>query len=180
MNPDEKNELDGMIARVSDPVSGKIQLLQMVQETYGWLSEEHMRYIAGKIGTSYQDLFSVATFYAQFKFNKPGRTVIKVCRGTACHVRGGAQVLKEAKNLLGIKPGQTTEDGEYSLETVACVGACALAPTVVLGSDVHRRMTAKKMAELLRESGGGWKKAEKAPEPTAKKPKAGKSKGARK
>lgn len=180
MNPNEKQELDRMISFVSDPVSGKIQLLQMIQEKYGWLSEEHMKYLAGKIGTSYQDLYSVATFYAQFKFNKPGRTIIKVCRGTACHVRGGAQVLKEAKNLLGIKPGQTTEDGEYSLETVACVGACALAPTVVLGNDVHRRMTAKKMSELLRESGDGWKKADKNSKPTAKKPKTDKSKGAKK
>jgi NADH-quinone oxidoreductase subunit E len=151
MNDAEKKILDGIIAGVGDPVSGKIQILQETQEQFGWLSDEHMRYLAEKTGTTYQDLYSVATFYAQFKFNKPGKVTIKVCRGTACHVRGGASVLKEARKLLGIKPGQTTEDGEYSLETVACVGACALAPTVVVGNEVHRRMTAKKMVELMEE-----------------------------
>ena len=96
------------------------------------------------------NVFGVATFYAQVKFTPTGKRIVRVCRGTACHVRGGARILREVEKQLGIKPGETTYDFEYSLETIACFGSCALAPVVVVGKTVYGRMTTKKVAEILR------------------------------
>jgi NADH-quinone oxidoreductase subunit E len=94
-------------------------------------------------------IYGVATFYSQFKMKPSGRKVIRVCRGTACHVRGGARVLQSVEKQLGIKPGQTTADLEYTLETVACIGACALAPTMTVNRETYGQMTPKKVREVL-------------------------------
>jgi NADH-quinone oxidoreductase subunit E len=126
-----------------------IPILQEVQEKEGYLSGESISEISRHLGISENDIFSVASFYSQFRFIKPGRHTIKVCQGTACHVRGGARVLDTVERELKIKPGQTTADGKYSLETVACIGACALAPTMVLDNEVHRQMTPQKVSNLL-------------------------------
>jgi NADH-quinone oxidoreductase subunit E len=91
----------------------------------------------------------VATFYAQFKLTPLGRKVIRVCRGTACHVRGASKVLYEIEKKLGIKAGETTPDMEYTLETVACIGACALAPTMLIENETYGKMTVGKVAEVL-------------------------------
>ena len=101
------------------------------------------------------EVFGVLTFYAQFRLIPQGRKVIKVCRGTACHVRGGVSVRKAFERVLGIKDGETTADMEYSLETVACIGACALAPTVVVNDAVSGQMSVKKVEEMLSEYAGG-------------------------
>ena len=92
-------------------------------------------------------VYGVSTFYAQFKFVPTGKKIVKVCRGTACHVRGAERILSEVEKQLGIKPGETTDDFEYTLETVACIGACALAPTMVIDNEVQRKMTPNKVAE---------------------------------
>ncbi|MFC1957121.1 NAD(P)H-dependent oxidoreductase subunit E, partial [Chloroflexota bacterium] len=92
-----------------------------------------------------------STFYAQFKLTPTGRRTVKVCRGTACHVRGADRILREIEKKLNLKPGETTEDLEYGLETVACIGACALAPTIVINEDVHGKMTAKKVRGIFNE-----------------------------
>jgi NADH-quinone oxidoreductase subunit E len=94
-------------------------------------------------------VFGVSTFYAQFKFFPTGRKIIKVCRGTACHVRGAPRILDEVEKHLGIKPGETSEDLEHSLETIACFGSCALAPVMVVDNEVHGRMTPKKVSDIL-------------------------------
>lgn len=91
----------------------------------------------------------MATFYAQFKLTPLGRKVIRVCRGTACHVRGASKVLYEIEKKLGIKAGETTPDMEYTLETVACIGACALAPTMLIENETYGKMTVGKVAEVL-------------------------------
>ena len=91
----------------------------------------------------------MATFYTRFKLTPPGNKVIRVCRGTACHVRGTGKVLAEFEKILEIKAGETTPDQEYTLETVACIGACALAPVVTVNDEVFARMTPRKVAELL-------------------------------
>ncbi|MDD4874021.1 MAG: NAD(P)H-dependent oxidoreductase subunit E, partial [Dehalococcoidales bacterium] len=98
---------------------------------------------------SENDIYSVASFYSQFRFTEPGEHTIKVCLGADCHVRGGARLLDSVERELNIKPGQTTGDGKYTLETVACIGACALAPTMVIDNEVHRKMTPQKVANLL-------------------------------
>ena len=97
-------------------------------------------------------VFGVSTFYAQFKLTPTGRRLIKVCRGTACHVRGGARILREVEKRLGIKPGETTSDLAYTLETIACFGSCALAPVMVVDKDVYGRMTTARVGQILGET----------------------------
>jgi NADH-quinone oxidoreductase subunit E len=125
-----------------------IPILQQVQQTFGYVPEPIMKKIAKFVQLPESTVFGVATFYAQFKLVPSGRNIIRVCRGTACHVRGGAGILREVEKHLGIKPGETTPDLEYSLETVACFGACALAPVTVVNNKVHGRMTKAKVKEI--------------------------------
>ena len=126
-----------------------IPLLQAVQGKDKYISRDAISKISNYMGISENDIYSVASFYSQFRFTKPGEHTIKVCLGTACHVRGGARILDSVKRELNIKPGQTTGDGKYTLETVACIGACALAPTMVIDNEVHRQMTPQKVANLF-------------------------------
>ena len=96
-------------------------------------------------------LFGVATFYTQFKFTRPGDHTVKVCQGTACHVRGSKRIMNEVTKCLGINPGETTPDYKFSLDSVACFGSCALSPVVVIDDKVYGRMTAQKTRKLLKE-----------------------------
>ena len=118
-----------------------IPMLQRVQEEFGYLPEEALAQIAGFLKLPVSQVFSVATFYAHFYFTRRGDHLVRVCQGTACHVRGARDILETAQHLLGIKTGQTTEDYKYSLERVACVGSCAMAPVVLLDSDVHAKVS---------------------------------------
>ena len=131
-----------------------IPILQAVQAKLGYLSEEAVVQIARLLGTPESEIYGVLTFYAQFRTSPMGRNLITVCRGTACHVQGGDRLLTEVERRLGIKEGETSPDMEYSLETVACLGCCALAPTMVINSEVHGQMTTKKVAELLSKTKG--------------------------
>jgi NADH-quinone oxidoreductase subunit E len=126
-----------------------IPVLQQVQQVFGYLPEPAMKRIARFLRLPESTVFGVGTFYAQFKLVPSGRNIIRVCRGTACHVRGGARILREVEKHLGIKPGESSPDLEYCLETVACIGACALAPTMVVNKETHGQMTTKKVAEVL-------------------------------
>ena len=131
-----------------------IPILQQVQQIFGYLPEPAMKRIARFLKLPESTVFGVGTFYAQFKLAPSGRNIIRVCRGTACHVRGGARILREVEKHLGIKPGESTPDLEYCLETVACIGACALAPTMVVNNETHGQMTTKKAAEVLEQFRG--------------------------
>jgi NADH-quinone oxidoreductase E subunit len=131
-----------------------IPILQRAQEAYGYLPEPVMKRIARFLQLPESTVFGVGTFYAQFKLVPSGRNIIRVCRGTACHVRGGGRILREVEKRLGIKPGESTPDLEYSLETVACIGACALAPTMVVNNETHGQMTTRKAAEILEQFEG--------------------------
>jgi NADH:ubiquinone oxidoreductase subunit E len=115
----------------------------------GYLPEEAMQIIGDYLRIPAGAIYGVATFYSQFKMKPSGKKVVRVCRGTACHVRGGARVLQGVEKQLGIKPGQTTPDLEYTLETVACIGACALAPTMTINKETYGQMTPKKVREAL-------------------------------
>jgi NADH-quinone oxidoreductase subunit E len=128
------------------------ELIPILQETQGqfrYLPAEAMREIAKFLRMPESTIYGVSTFYAQFKLTPLGRRIIRICRGTACHVRGAAKVLSEMEKQLGIKAGETTEDLEYTLETVACIGACALAPTMTIDNETHGKMSTKKVAEVL-------------------------------
>jgi NADH-quinone oxidoreductase subunit E len=130
-----------------------IPILQQVQQVFGYLPETAMKRIAKFLKLPESTVFGVGTFYAQFKLVPSGRNIIRVCRGTACHVRGGARILREVEKHLGIKSGESSPDLEYCLETVACIGACALAPTMVVNNETHGQMTTKKVAEVLEQFG---------------------------
>jgi NADH-quinone oxidoreductase subunit E len=126
-----------------------IPILQQAQQVFGYLPEPVMKKIAKFLRLPESTVFGVGTFYAQFKLVPSGRNIIKVCRGTACHVRGAAGILGEVVKQLGIKPGESTPDLEYSLEAIACFGSCALAPVMVIGNNVYGRMTPAKVKEVL-------------------------------
>lgn len=127
-----------------------IPILQEVQESYGYVSPDAVNEIGAFTGVSPGEIFGVASFYAHFRFTKPGKHTVKVCRGTACHVRGSVRILEGVERQLMIKPGETTSDGMFSLERVACFGCCALAPVVVVDKDVHGRMSSTKAQRLLK------------------------------
>jgi NADH-quinone oxidoreductase subunit E len=142
-------QVDAILAHYSGQSSDLIAILQEAQEKFGYLPAEVMQRVARFLHLTDNMVYGVSTFYAQFSFVPTGRRKITVCRGTACHVRGGARILREIERRLGIRPGQTTPDMEYSLETVACIGACALAPTMRIGKETYGQMTTKKVAEVL-------------------------------
>jgi NADH-quinone oxidoreductase subunit E len=131
-----------------------IPILQQVQQIFGYLPESAMKRIAKFLRLPESTVFGVGTFYAQFKLVPSGRNIIKVCRGTACHVRGATGILSEVEKQLGIKPGESTPDLEYALEAIACFGSCALAPVMVIGNNVYGRMTPAKVKEVLVNVGG--------------------------
>jgi NADH-quinone oxidoreductase subunit E len=133
-----------------------IPVLQDVQARLGYLPEDAMRAIARFTRVPESQVYAVATFYAQFRFTPIGRNHVMVCRGTACHVRGAPRILEKIEKELGIKEGETTEDLEYSLETVACIGACGLSPCITINKQVEAKMTPKRVTELMhRRRGNG-------------------------
>ncbi len=127
-----------------------IPILQKVQETYSYLPDTSMSEIARFVHVPESQVYGVATFYAQFRFTPRGKKHCMVCRGTACHVNGAPRILEEMEEALGIKEGETTEDLEYSLETVACIGACSLAPAVMVNDTVEANLDPKKVRKLFK------------------------------
>ncbi len=144
-----REKLEGILTRYEGQRNELIPILQEAQEEFRYLPSEVMQEIAKFLHLPESAVFGVSTFYAQFKLVPSGRIIARVCRGTACHVRGGARILREVERRLGIKQGETTDDLEYTLETVACIGACALAPTMTIDKEVHGQMTTKKVAEVF-------------------------------
>jgi NADH-quinone oxidoreductase subunit E len=126
-----------------------IPILQEVQELYSYLPEDAMRGVAKFVRVPESRVYAVASFFAQFRFTPMGKNKVMVCRGTACHVRGAKRVQEEVENTLNIRDGETTEDLEYTMETVACIGCCALAPCVMINEKVEANLTAKKVRELF-------------------------------
>ena len=126
-----------------------IPILQEIQERFGYILRDAMRETARFLNMPEAGVYGVATFYAQFNLTPQGKHRIKVCLGTACHVRGGTAIVEALSRKLGIRPGETTPDLEFSVERVACFGSCALAPVVVMDGKVHGRMTPQKTVKLL-------------------------------
>lgn len=131
-----------------------IPVLQRIQQEFGYIPPEATQPIAKATGLFPAQVQGVISFYTQLYTKPQGRKVVRVCRGTACHVRGGKTILKLVKQNLGIEEGETTPDYEYTLETVACIGVCALAPNIVVGTSTHGHMNPRKVAQLLRDRKG--------------------------
>ena len=148
MNTEKLNKI---LAVFEGERGGLISILQRVQEEFGYLPETALSLIADFLKLPPSQVFSVATFYDHFYLTRRGDHLVSVCQGTACHVLGARDILETAENCLGIKKGQTTPDYKFSLERVACVGSCALAPVVLVDDEVHSKMTVRKVKKILTE-----------------------------
>ena len=148
----DEQDLDSIFSSFEGKRNELIPILQHVQDELGYLPGYAMAKIAKFTGCSESNVFGVASFYAQFRMKPTGKNRVMVCRGTACHVRGAPQILDEVGRKLGIEDGESTEDLEYSLETVACIGCCALAPCVMVNDDVHGRLNLKKVGKIFPEN----------------------------
>jgi len=146
-------DLREQIGKILAPFHGQqvvlIPALQTVQEKFGYLPDVAMEEIGRVAGVSQNVVYGVASFYSQFRFTKPGEHMIKVCLGTACHVRGAASLVESLERELHINPGKTTADGKFSLEEVRCFGSCALAPVIVVDDQVYGNVTTAKTKEIL-------------------------------
>ena len=149
----KSEEIADILQKFGKKRDNLIPVLQELQNIQGYISRDIVAATARYLDISESDIYGVASFYTQFRFTRPGDHMIKVCLGTACHVRGGERIKAEISKQIGIEPGQTTPDYKFSLERVACFGSCALAPVVVIDDAVHGRMTPKKVRELIKEIG---------------------------
>ena len=130
-----------------------IPLLQKTQEIFGYLPRESMIEIARATGKTPSEIYGVATFYAQFRFTPMGKHVMKICHGTACHVQGADSLDTVVEQKLGVKPGATTADGEFTVERVACLGCCSLAPVVMIDGEVYGRLSGDKLGKIVAAAG---------------------------
>ena len=129
--------------------SNLIAILQQVQKANGYITSEAVTSISSHLSISRSQIFGVASFYSQFRFNPPGRNSVRICLGTACHVQGGDFLLNALRSEIGISPNETTPDGRFDLERVACLGCCALAPVVMINDDIFSNMSVVKLKEIL-------------------------------
>ena len=142
-------QIEGVLDELAKVKGSLITILQKTQETYGYLPKEAIIYISERTGIAESEIMGVATFYTQFRLTPVGKYLIMLCQGTACHVRGGKTILQALEKQLGIKAGHTTDDLRFTLETVACIGACGLAPVMQINDDTHGRLTTDKLAGIL-------------------------------
>mgnify|MGYP000002781149 CR=1 FL=1 len=153
----KEEDIAGRLEAILSSYAGRrdelIPILQRVQSEFGYLPEEAMLRVAKFTGVPESQVYGVASFYAQFRFTPVGRNRVMVCLGTSCHVRGAPRILEEIKRQLDIDVGETTEDMEYTLETVACLGCCGLSPCIMINGKVYAKMTPKKVAELFARGG---------------------------
>ncbi|MGE5173863.1 MAG: NADH-quinone oxidoreductase subunit NuoE [Betaproteobacteria bacterium] len=150
LQQDDIQKVDSVLDAASGQRGVLIAVLQRVQEKIGYLPEEAMKMIAERLSMSLTTVYGVASFYKHFHFKPRGKNVVKVCMGTACHVRGAKAVLNEMENKLGIKEGETTKDLSVTLETVGCVGCCALAPVATVNDqDLYGELTPRMVEDII-------------------------------
>jgi len=147
--------INAIVSEHSQQKWAMIPLLQKIQNEVGYIPPQSIPLIARSLGLFPSQVQGVISFYSQLYTQPQGRKVVRVCRGTACHVRGGKTILKLVKQHLDIEEGETTPDFEYTLETVACIGVCALAPNIVVADRVHGHMNPKKVEQLFKDRESG-------------------------
>lgn len=149
----DRAQIDAILARHPQEQSSMVGLLHDLQHTFRYLPEEALRAVAEYLDTPLAKVYGIATFYKAFSLTPRGEHIIRVCTGTACHVRGAGQIVEEMEKVLGIKRGETTADGRFTLEAVNCVGACALAPVVMIDKQVHGAVATADIPKILAEHG---------------------------
>jgi len=147
--------MNSTISKVFSKFDGKaeelIPLLQKAQETEGYLTESSLADIAKFLKIPLSKVFGVATFYAQFKFTPVGKHIVKICHGTACHVQNANAITDSIETVLGIKDGETSENGLYTFESVACIGCCSLAPVMTVNENIHGKLTQLEIPKILKQ-----------------------------
>jgi NADH-quinone oxidoreductase subunit E len=146
-----QRSIEQIVLECGKEESSAIPILQEIQKDYGYISIENMKEVCAKTEIKENRIYGIATFYSQFKLSKSGKYVIKICKGTACHVRGADKLLEEIKKELKIDVGETTKDNKFTLETVACLGCCSLAPAMMINSKVYGKLTPTKLIKILKE-----------------------------
>ena len=143
------NHYQDLFSGYSGTEGDLIPILQTVQGEFGYISQEATAEISRFLKISENQIYGVASFYSQFRFQKPGRNSVRICMGTACHVRGGQVLCEAVEREIGIKAGETSQDGRFDFLRVACLGCCALAPVVQINDDVYSQVTVIKLREIL-------------------------------
>lgn len=143
-------ELDKIIAKYKDTSGALIPVLHDAQELYGYLPMSVQKRIAEGLGVSLAEVYGVVTFYTQFYLNPKGKYKISVCLGTACYVKGAGEIYDKISEILNIKSGECTSDGLFSLDACRCIGACGLAPVIMINDDVYGRLTADDIPDIIR------------------------------
>lgn len=153
-------EISAIVNKNGSGTGELITILEEIQAKYGYLPEDDLRTVADLTGRSLVDIYGVATFYRAFSLEPRGKHLISVCLGTACHVRGGPGIVEEFERQMGVKPGQTTPDKEFTLETVNCVGACALGPVVMADGHYFSKVKTSKVKKIMKSTQEGLDKVE--------------------
>jgi NADH:ubiquinone oxidoreductase subunit E len=147
----QTDRVNAFIRKHKNEKKALIAILQDVQAEYNYLPREALQQVARSVGVPLIDVIGVATFYRAFSLKPRGKHVVTVCMGTACHVRGGPKILEEFERRLGVASGDTTEDGKFTLETVACLGCCAIGPVVVVDGDYHAQTSIRKVEAIIKQ-----------------------------
>ena len=146
---EQEAKLLEVIAKYKGQKGALMPIMQEAQEIYGYLPYQVQKIISDETGIPMEKIYGVATFYAQFSMSPKGKYVVAVCLGTACYVKGSGAILEEVEKVLGIEDGGCTPDGKFSIEVCRCVGACGLAPVMIVGGDVYGKLTPDKVADIL-------------------------------
>jgi NADH:ubiquinone oxidoreductase subunit E len=146
---DQEAKLLEVIAKYKGQKGALMPIMQEAQEIYGYLPYQVQKIISDETGIPIEKIYGVATFYAQFSMSPKGKYIVSVCLGTACYVKGAGKILEEVENNLGIGDGECTADGKFSLEVCRCVGACGLAPVMIVAGDVYGKMTPDRVGGIL-------------------------------
>lgn len=150
----ENPDLSALLPIIEKYINKKGNLIPLLQETqnlYGYIPSEAFRILAEKTGHKLSDMYGVATFYAQFRLHPVGKHIVRVCHGTACHVQNAGDITEALEEALKIKDGETTEDGLFTLESVACLGCCSLAPVLMIGDETHGKLTRKSTVKVIKD-----------------------------
>lgn len=146
---EQEDRLREVIAKHKDDQGSTMPVMQEAQEIYGYLPEEVQLIIAEELGVPLSEIYGIASFYSQFTLNPKGQYQINVCLGTACYVKGAGNVLDKVCEVVGCKAGEITEDGKFSIDATRCVGACGLAPVMMINEDVYGRLTPDKIGAII-------------------------------